>query len=299
MSPDPSAPRRRAILAVPIVSVLGAALLFAGAAACVKALEGAIPLAQLVFFRSILALPVMLPLLIAAGGLAVMRTTRPFGHLFRTVFGLGGMLSAFYGYATLPLATVTALGFTMPLFLALLAAPLLGERPGPARIAAALAGFVGVVLMVRPWGGEAVGLVPALIVLAGALAWALAMITIRRLGAAGESGVAIVLWFALGCAFLSFFAALPVWVWPDARQWGLLLGVGVISALAQLLMTEAYRKGEPTLVAPFEYSGIIWTTLLGLLVWSEAPDGWDSLGILILVGAGLALWQLDARGKAG
>lgn len=295
MSPEPSAPRaseqrRRAILAV-----LGAALLFAGAAACVKALDGEIPLAQLVFFRSALALPVMLPLLIAAGGLSAMKTTRPFGHLFRTVFGLCGMLAAFYGYATLPLATVTALGFTMPLFLALLAAPLLGERPGPVRLAAALAGFAGVVLMVRPWGGDAVGLVPALIVLAGALAWALAMITIRRLGAAGESGVAIVMWFAIGCSLLSFFAAVPVWVWPDAGQWGLILGVGVISALAQLLMTEAYRKGEPTLVAPFEYSGIVWTTLLGLLIWAEAPDGWDSLGICILVGAGLALWREDAR----
>ncbi|MCX8134640.1 MAG: DMT family transporter [Roseococcus sp.] len=292
MSPDPSAPRRRAILAV-----LGAALLFALAAACVKALGGAIPLAQLVFFRSVLALPLLLPLLLAAGGLAALRTTRPMGHLFRTLFGLGGMLAAFYGYATLPLAMVTALGFTMPLFLALLAAPLLGERPAAVRLAAALAGFAGVVLMLRPWRGDAPPTLPVLVVLAGALAWALAMITIRRLGAAGESGVAIVLWFALGSSVLSLFAALPVWVWPDARQWALLLGVGVVSALAQLLMTEAYRKGETTLVAPFEYSGILWTTLLGLLLWAEAPDGWDALGVLVLIGAGLALWRLDARGR--
>ena len=292
MSPDPSAQRRRAILAV-----LAAALLFAGAAACVKALDGGIPLAQLVFFRSILALPVMLPLVFAAGGWATMKTTRPFGHLLRTVFGLGGMLAAFHGYATLPLATVTALGFTMPLFLALLAVPLLGERPGPLRLLSALCGFLGVLLVVRPWGAGAAPLLPSLIVLGGALAWALAMITIRHLGSAGESGVAIVLWFAIGCSLLSLVAALPSWVWPSGWQWLLLLGVGVISALAQLLMTEAYRKGEPTLVAPFEYSGIVWTVLLGLLFWSEAPDLVAGLGILVLVAAGLLLWALEARAK--
>jgi len=284
------ASRRRAIL-----FILMAALLFALAACCVKALEGGVPLAQVVLFRSLFALPVLLPLVSQAGGWPALATRNPMGHVWRTLFGLVGMGGAFYGYATMPLATVTALGFTMPLFLTLLAVPLLGERVGWRRGSAVVVGFLGVLLMVRPTGAEAAEILPSLIVLVAALAWALSMITIRRMGEAGESGVSIVLWFAIGSSAVAFLASLPVWVWPNAWQWLLLLGIGIVSALAQLLMTDAYRSGEPTLVAPFEYSGIIWTTLLGALIWAEAPDGWDGLGILILVASGLYIWWREAQ----
>lgn len=284
------ATRRRAILAI-----LGAAILFAAAAASVKALDGAVPLAQLVLFRSLFAFPVLLPLLRQAGGWESIRSTNPWGHAWRTLFGLIGMGGAFYGYSTMPLATVTALGFTMPLFLTLLAVPLLRERVGWRRGSAVIVGFLGVLLMVRPFGAGAAELVPSLIVLAAALSWALAMITIRRMGEAGETGVSIVMWFAIGSSAVAFLASLPVWVWPVGWQWLLLLGIGTVSALAQLLMTEAYRAGEPTLVAPFEYSGIIWTTLLGAIIWAEAPDGWDGMGILILVGSGLYIWWREVQ----
>jgi len=284
------AARRRAVLAI-----LGAAILFAGAAACVKTLDGAVPLAQVVLFRSLFAFPVLLPLLRQAGGWGALATPNPMGHVWRTLFGLIGMAGAFYGYASMPLATVTALGFTMPLFLTLLAVPLLRERVGWRRGSAVVVGFAGVLLMVRPFGADAAALLPSLIVLAAALSWALAMITIRRMGEAGESGVSIVMWFAIGSSIVALVWSLPGWVWPDATQWALLLGIGLVSALAQLLMTEAYRAGEPTLVAPFEYSGIIWTTLLGAIIWAEAPDRWDGIGILILVGSGLYIWYREVK----
>lgn len=284
------ASRRRAIL-----FILMAALLFALAACCVKALEGGVPLAQVVLFRSLFALPVLLPLLKQAGGWPALATRNPMGHVWRTLFGLVGMGGAFYGYATMPLATVTALGFTMPLFLTLLAVPLLGERVGWRRGSAVVVGFLGVLLMVRPTGADAAEILPSLIVLVAALAWAMSMITIRRMGEAGESGVSIVLWFAIGSSLVSVLVSLPGWVWPTPWQWLLLLGIGIISAGAQLLMTDAYRSGEPTLVAPFEYSGIIWTTLLGALIWSEAPDGWDGLGILVLVASGLYIWWREVQ----
>lgn len=280
---------RRAILAV-----LLAALLFAVMGAGVKALGGEVPLAQVVLFRSLFALPVLLPLVRRAGGWRALAVREPRWHAARLAFGLVGMAAAFHGYAHLPLANVAALGFTMPLFLALLAVPLLGEAPRRARVLAALVGFGGVVLMVRPEGGGALG--PSLVVLGGALAWALAMITIRRMGARGESNLAIVAWFSAGSALLCLLWALPGWVWPTPRQWALLVGIGALAGAAQMLMTEAYRRAEPTVVAPFEYSGIVWTTLLGALIWAEAPDGWDAAGIALLVAAGLALWRLEARG---
>ncbi len=280
--------RRRAVLLV-----LGAAALFTLGAACVKGLGNQVPLAQVVLCRNLFAIPALLPLLFAHGGLRALRTERPGLHAIRMVAGLGGMFGAFYGYAHLPIATVTALGFTMPFFLTLLAIPLLGERVGPRRGAAILVGFLGVLLMTGPTGGERVDLLAVGMVLFGAVAWAVAMITIRQMGSAGEQNVTIVLWFAIGSAAVSAVAAAPVWIWPTPWQWALLAGTGLISALAQMLMTEAYRRGEPTLLAPFEYSAIIWTTIMGVLVWGELPDGWDAAGIAVLVGSGLYIWRRE------
>ena len=271
--------------------VLGAALLFACAAGCVKALAGGIPLAMVVLFRGVFAWPVVLPLVIRAGGWTVLRTRNPWGHVGRVFFGLVGMAGAFHGYATMPIATVTALGFTMPLFLTLLSRPLLGERVETRRFLAVLVGFCGVLVMLRPGVAATGSAFDIAMVLLAALGWALAMISIRRMGEAGEPGIAIVAWFAIGASVVALCFALPVWVWPTTWQWALLLGIGVVSAFAQLLMTAAYRSGDATLLAPFEYSGILWTTVLGVLVWAEAPDGWDAAGMAILVGCGLYIWR--------
>jgi drug/metabolite transporter (DMT)-like permease len=246
-----------------------------------------------VFCRSAFAIPLLLPLLLRAGGAAALRMRRPGLHAIRVVTGLIGMAGAFHGYAVLPLATVTALGFTMPLFLTLLAVPLLGERVGPRRGGAVLVGFGGVLLMALPGGTAGGDTLGTAAVLAGALAWALSMITIRRMGDAGEANGAIVLWFALGAAAVSGVVALPGWVAPSAAQWALLAGTGIVSTLAQLMMTEGYRRGEPTLLAPFEYSAILWTTLMGALLWGELPDGWAALGIAVLVASGLYIWRRE------
>jgi drug/metabolite transporter (DMT)-like permease len=280
--------RRRAILLI-----VAAAAVFSVAAVFVKLLGNEIPLAQLVFCRNVFAIPVLLPLLIQAGGLGALRTSRPGLHALRIAGGLGGMFGAFYGYAHLPLATVTALGFTMPLFLTLLAIPFLGERVGPRRGTAVVVGFLGVLLMTNPAGGGRADLLAMLVVLLSAVGWAVAMISIRRMGSAGERNVTIVLWFALSSALISGLLAVPAWIWPSALQWALLAGIGVVSAIAQIMMTEAYRRGEPTLLAPFEYSAIIWTTAMGGLIWAELPDGWDFAGIAVLVGSGLYIWHRE------
>jgi len=283
-----AAARRRAVLLI-----LAAAAVFSVAGALVKGLGGEVPLAQVVLCRNLFAIPALLPLLWRAGGLAALRTRNPKLHAVRLLSGLLGMVGAFYGYAVLPLATVTALGFTMPLFLTLLSVPFLGERVGPRRGAAVLAGFGGVVLMAMPGdaaGSDALGTAAVLL---GALAWAVSMITIRRMGGAGESNATIVLWFALGATLVSGLACLPVWIAPTPRQWLMLAGTGLVSALAQVMMTEGYRRGEATLLAPFEYSAILWTTLMGAILWGELPDGWDFAGMAVLVASGLYIWHRE------
>ena len=276
--------------------LLGAAGTFTLAAAAVKALAGAVPIAQVILFRNLFALPLLFILLSQVGGLRSLRPRVPWRfHAERIFWGMGGMVGAFYGYTHLPLATATALGFAMPLFLTALSVVVLKERVGWRRWSAVGAGFCGVLIVVRPFGDEPLDPLAVGLVLYGALAWALAMMAIRRMGEAGENGVSIVIWFAIGSAIASSFVAVPLWVWPDPRQWALLVAIGVVSALAQLLMTEAYRRAETTLLAPFEYSGLLWTALLGIAIWGEWPDGWDLIGFAVLVAAGLFIWWREAR----
>jgi drug/metabolite transporter (DMT)-like permease len=295
MSPPESAAvakaRQRAILLV-----LGASATFAVAAASVKALAGSIPLPQVILARNLFALPILLLLVARSGGFESLRPRHPGMHVLRTLFGMMGMVGAFASYTWLPLATATVLGFTMPLFLTALSVVVLRERVGWRRWTAVVVGFLGVLLVARPGAQEqALPLVPVLLALLGGLGWALAMMSIRRLGDAGEAGVTIVLWFAIGSAVLSGLATIPVWVTPEPWQWLLLIGIGAVSALAQLLMTEAYRRGETTLLAPFEYAGLIWTMAMGALIWGEWPGGVDLLGFAVLVGAGLFIWWRETR----
>jgi drug/metabolite transporter (DMT)-like permease len=285
----PAAARRRAIL-----GVLGAGFFFAIAAALIKATKPAgIPTFEMVVFRSVVIALVMVAVLHRQGGVvAALRTPRPGAHALRTVLGFIAMTTSYVGYVRLPLATVTALGFAMPLFLTVLSVPLLGETVGWRRGGAVAAGLVGVLMIVRPWHAAATDtpMDAVLLVLAGVVAWALTMITIRKLGDAGERNATIVLWYCLGSLVLSLVLALPEWVTPDPLTASLLIAAGLATAAAQLLMTDAYRSGETTLIAPFEYGAIIHATLFGALLWGEIPDGWTFAGIGILVAAGLYIW---------
>ncbi|MCC6716470.1 MAG: DMT family transporter [Acetobacteraceae bacterium] len=290
------ATRQRAILCV-----MAASALYTVAAALVKSLAADYPAVEMMFFRSLVVAAVTLPIQLRAGGWRALRPRKPMSHVWRLVFGFTGMLTAYYGYGHLPLATNTALGFCMPLFLTILSVPLLGERVGWKRVLAVLAGLGGVLLMVRPWasGADALPPLPVAIVMAGVVTWALAMISIRRMGEQGESNVAIVLWFGVGSAVLAGALSLPVWVTPTWLALGGLLAIGIVTLIAQLLMTEAYRIGETTLVAPFEYGAIVYSTLLGALIWHELPNAWGFTGIAIIIAAGLMVWHQEVRGKPG
>jgi len=288
-----AAARRRAILCV-----LGEGFCFAVAAAMIKATRGAgIPLTEMVVFRSAVIVLVMAALLGRSSGglLDLLRTRHPWGHAVRTVLGLFGMTTSYLGYLRLPLATVTSLNFAMPLFLTVLSVPLLGERVGWRRGGAVLVGFVGVLLIVRPWRETTAALPLGVVglVLAGVFTWALTTITIRKLGGAGERAATIVLWYSLGSLAIALVLALPVWVAPSPRDAALLLLAGVVTAAAQWLMTEGYRGGEATAVAPFEYGAIVHATLLGALLWGEWPDAASVGGIAVLMASGLYLWRRE------
>ena len=293
--PEPSPRPLASARARAILLVVAAGATFAIASASVKAVGPDIPLWQIVLFRNLIGFAALLPVILAAGGFRVLRTRHPFGHAQRIFWGLIGMVTVFYGYIHLPLATVTALGFTMPLFLTALAMLLLKEKVGWRRRTAVGVGFLGVLFMAQPQAGTDTDLLAVGLVLFGAFAWAMAMLSIKALGDKGEPAIAIVSWFAIGSAAIAAVLTVPVWVTPNLWQLGLLLTIGVVSAAAQLMMTEAYRTGETTLIAPFEYSQILWTAALGALIWHEMPDAWDALGISLLIAAGLYIWYREVR----
>jgi drug/metabolite transporter (DMT)-like permease len=287
--PSHAAVRRRAIL-----GVLGAGFFFAIAAALIKATRAEnIPTFEMVVFRSVVIALVMVAVLRRQGGVrAALRTDRPWVHAIRTVLGLTAMSTSYVGYVRLPLATVTALGFAMPLFLTVLSVPLLGEKVGWRRGGAVVAGLLGVLAIVRPWqdSGADTPMDAVALVLAGVVAWALTMITIKKLGNSGERNATIVLWYCLGSLVLSTILVLPVWIVPTPRDAALLVAAGLATAAAQLMMTDAYRSGETTLIAPFEYGAIVHATLFGALLWGELPDQWTCAGIALLIAAGLYIW---------
>ncbi len=283
-----------------ILCVLASSASFALAAALVKAIAPAIPTIEIMMFRGLFALPALLPMLRRHGLLASLRTRNPGAHALRIGAGFAGMFATFYGYAHLPMAMVTALGFAMPIFLAILSVPMLGERLTAGRAASVAAGLVGVLVVLRPWRTEGtLELGPALVVVVGVMAWALAMVSIRRMGQAGERNITIVLWFSIATSVFSAVLSVPVWVMPSAFEWPALVGIGLISGAAQLLMTEGYRSGEATMLAPFEYGAIIYTVALGWAIWNEVPGPWETLGIVSLIVSGLITWWRERRPAPG
>ncbi len=288
-----AAVQRRAILLV-----LAASAAFSVVSALIKAVGPGIPAVEVSLVRGVVMGGIMLTVLgRRSGGRIPWRTNHPWGHLARSVCGFFGMVSAYYGFSHLPLAANTALGFAMPLVLTALSGPLLGERVGWQRGGAVLTGMVGVLIMVRPWNAEAaLPLWPALIVLAGVVCWAGSMISIRRLGKSGESNEAIILFYSVGSAILAAGFVVPVWVTPGGWELAGMLAAAVISTGAQLLMTEGYRTGEPSGVAPFEYGAILYTSVFGILIWGEFPDFWSWVGIAVIIASGLYVWRRETRG---
>jgi drug/metabolite transporter (DMT)-like permease len=286
--------RRRAIL-----FVLGSSFAFTVAAALVKVVAPEVPTIEIMLFRSLVAFLFMLPLLRRQGGWSALATRRPVSHLLRALAGLAGMFGSFYGLAHLPIAAVTALGFAMPIFLAVLSVPMLGERVTLPRAVSIAAGLLGVLLVVRPWEGKAgLPLFETAVVVLGVAAWALAMASIRRMGQAGERNITIVVLFSLACTLMTAVASVPIWVTPRPEALAVLVGVGLVSGVAQLMMTEGYRSGEASMLAPFEYSAIFYTVLMGWMFWGEVPGAWETAGILVLVASGLFTWWREGRSRA-
>jgi drug/metabolite transporter (DMT)-like permease len=212
-------------------------------------------------------------------------------HLLRAVLGISMMALFVYALRTLPLSTAYTIFFVAPLLITALSVPILGERVGPRRWAAIVVGFLGVLVVLRP-NGEGVGSLAGLAVLMAAFGYAVSAITVRVL-ARTDSSQAIVVWLMVSMAFGAGLLALPHWVPIQAADLWLIAGVGVAGALGQYTVTEAFRQGEASLIAPLEYSALLWGLLLDFSVWGVLPDGMTWVGAAIIVFSGLYLLRRE------
>ncbi|ALG73664.1 S-adenosylmethionine uptake transporter [Azospirillum thiophilum] len=277
-----------------------AILLFAAMDTLIKVLTADYPVPQLMFVRSLVAfLLVGGYTLVRGGGIAAMRTRRPWGHVWRAFAGLISMGCFFYAFRELPLADVYVLSFAGPLFITALSAPLLGEPVGWRRWAAVVVGFGGVVVMAQPSAGAP--LVPVLVGLVAALFYALAALAVRGLSRT-ETSASIVLYLLLTTTVVSGALAVPVWTAPTAFGLGLMSLVGVLGAGAQVLLTQAFRRAPPAVVAPFEYTGMVWASLFGWLVFGDLPTVPVLVGAMVIIGSGLYILHREtmmARRRLG
>jgi drug/metabolite transporter (DMT)-like permease len=273
--------------------MLAATLLFASMNATAKALGPAYSPIQLICFRNLFALlPLAFGLWHRGASLQELRARRPLSHVMRSLVGLASLGCYFYAFSRLPLATVTAISFAAPLCVAALSRWLLGEHVGPRRVAAILAGFGGVLVILHP---SLAGLdLPTLVTVLATLLYSLVMIFMRRLNRT-ETPSAIVFYYLLTSIVLSGLALPFHWTAPDLRGWLLLVALGLFGGFGQIAMTNAFRHADAAVVAPFDYTTILWATGIGWLFWGELPGGRLWLGVAIIVASGLYITHREAK----
>jgi drug/metabolite transporter (DMT)-like permease len=244
-----------------------------------------IPVFEIVFFRNAFAFAPLGLYIWRTTGWTVLKTGRPLGHLHRSAVGLLGMVCSFSALQRLALTEATAFTFAAPLFMTALSALMLREFVGWHRWGAVVVGFIGVLIMVRPEPGH-MNLAGVAFALTAALGSAFAMVQIRQI-ATTEKGPTIVFYFTLAGTVLGLAGSLFHWVTPDPATLAVLIVCGLIGGVGQLFLTEAIRVAPVGVVAPFDYSQLIWATILGYLVWGELPHAATLAGALVVAASGI------------
>lgn len=274
-------------VALMVFATLCAALM----SAMIRGLATSLHPFEIAFFRNLVGVLMLSPLLLR-GGMTVLRTGRPGLHAIRAASTLVAMLTLYTALSLAPLSLVTALNFTAPLFTALLAIVLLGEKVGRARVFALLAGFGGTLIILRP-GFEAVSF-GAVLVLISSVAWASTLTAIKELGR-DESSLTVTAIGLLLVTPLSLIPALFFWQTPTWTQVGWLIGIGVVGTLGQWAIAQAFRQADATAVLPLDFLRLVWASALGLLIFQEWPSLWTWIGAGVIVAATTYLGMRENR----
>jgi drug/metabolite transporter (DMT)-like permease len=214
-------------------------------------------------------------------------------QLLRGVLGVGMLWSFIYAVHRLSLAQTYSLFLAAPLLMTALSVPIHGEKVTARRWIAIVAGLSGVLVILQPWGGRSFSLLAACAAAFATICYSLSALTVRTLGR-GNSNMSMVFWYLLmvgvGCAALSAHDWRPVLA-PD---WGWLLAIGITGALGQMWLTDAFRRAPPSVVAPFEYTAMLWAFLIDWIFWSAKPSLTLIIGACTVIASGIVV-ILDER----
>ncbi|WP_210183520.1 DMT family transporter [Hoeflea olei] len=260
--------------------------------AIAKALTAGYSPVQILFLRNLIALPFAILIAWKMGGPAALRSHRPIAHLARGTLWIGATILFFTSIMHLGLAEATALIFVAPLFITALSALVFREHVGWKRWLAILVGFVGVLVAVRP--GTSAFQTVSLLPIATAFVYALLMLSARFVDPR-ESVWTLLLYMTGTGALLSLFIVPFVWVTPRAEDLWLFAAIAIFGTAGMTLMTQAFRLAPAVVVAPLDYTAIIWATLLGWLFWSEIPDSLTFAGAAIIIASGIFIIYREHR----
>lgn len=280
-----------------ILLKIASVMVFITMASLIKATDGRIPPGEVVFFRSIFAVPIIVTWLAWRHELGTgFRAKAPLAHLWRGFVGTMAMGLGFAGLLFLPLPEVTAIGYAAPLLTVVFAAMFLGEQVRLFRISAVAVGIVGVLIVLSPRLSVGADLsetqmLGAFLVLGSAVFAALAQVFVRKL-VHTESTSAIVFWFSLTASALSLITLPFGWVIPGPGDAALLILAGLLGGVGQVLLTSSYRHADASVIAPFEYVSIIFALAIGYWIFDEVPTLTMLSGAALVVGAGvMIIWR--------
>lgn len=239
---------------------------------------------QILFFAGLLGFPLVTVLLMRDRTDGTLIPRHPWWTALRSVTTVVTGLLGFYAFSILPMAQTYAILFAMPLLITLLAIPMLGEKVGIRRGAAVVVGLIGVLIVLRPGGadlsiGHAAGL-------GAAITGALGSVVVRKIGA--EERALVLMLYPMVLSFIAMGLALPFVYRPmPVEHLGLAAVIALFGTIAGLLLIEAYRRAPAVIVAPMQYSQLLWAAVYGWLFFGEAVDGWTAAGAAVIILSGI------------
>ncbi len=265
--------------------------IFTSTGVMIRLLSEQVESVQTAFFRAALSVLMLLPWILS-GRVQPWASKRIAGHFWRTAAGTASMVLGFYAVSMLPLGDATAIAFSQPLFSVVVAAAIAGEKVRWRRWTATIVGFIGVLVMVRPGAGSLQ--LGALVALANAAMVAFSILLVKRLSDS-ETPLMILTQFAIFSTMMLLPPALWVWRWPDLWGWTLAIGIASTATVGQYFWVQAFKAGEMSAVAPFEYLRLPFAVFLGWLIWNETPVIWTYVGAAIVIASALYIARREQQ----
>jgi drug/metabolite transporter (DMT)-like permease len=277
-----------------ITYMIGAVIVFAIMDASLKGLSTRYGALQVACLRCLSSLVCLCPVLIWQGSWSRLRVTRPMWHVLRALLGITMLACFVYGVRRLTLSQAYSLYLTAPLMMTALSVPLFGEHVRARRWLLILFGLSGVLVILQPWRAGAFALLPAAAIVLATLCYSLSALMVRSLGRS-HSPLTLVFWYLLLVGIGSGALAAREWLPIQPHDWGLLVAVGLAGTLGQLWITEAFSSAPPSVVAPFEYTALLWAFAIDRIIWSATPSFALLIGAAIVIGSGIVIIEEERR----